>query len=206
MALAEKLRDAWDYDVVDERLVSDSDNVLTAYRMIFWPIGYIAEADTLLRMHRWVEQGGILLVKDLASISTVEGDAGPFAALLQPPPPVNPKHRGRLIRAGKGHVFDGQGDSEYLMNLILHRGDLKKLDPAYPAKLTAVIPLEVNDGVLVSQFADGILLFNRTENTVTTELSYRLGAGKPTYEKIPQEITLPPLAFRWIDGRTGAVT
>ena len=203
--LAENLRQSWDYDVVDERLVND--NALAAYRMIFWPIGLMAEAETLRKIHRWVEQGGILLVKDLASVSTVEGEAGAFAALLQPSPPVIPNQRGRMIRAGKGYVFDGQGDSEYLMNLILHRGDLKKLDPAYPAQLTEVVPLvAVSNGVLISQFKDGILLFNRTESTVTTELNYRPGTGKPANEKLPQSITLPPLAFRWIDAKTGEVT
>ena len=111
-----------------------------------------------------------------------------------------------MIRAGKGYVFDGQGDSDYLMNLILHRGDLKKLDPAYPAQLTAVVPVAANAGVLVSQFKSGILLFNRTESAVTTELNYQPGAGKPAYEKLPQELTLPPLALRWIDGKTGEVT
>lgn len=204
MTLAESLRDSWDYDVVDERLVND--NALAAYGMIFWPIGLMAEAKTLRKIHSWVEQGGILLVKDLASISTVEGGAGAFAPLLQQPHPAVRSQRGRMIRAGKGYVFDGQGDSEYLINLIRHRGDLKKLDPAYPAQLTEVVPIAVKDGVLVSQFKDGILLFNRTESTVTTGLSYRPGARKLAYEKLPQEITLPPLALRWINGKTGDVT
>jgi hypothetical protein len=205
MPLAEKLRDVWDYDAVDERLAND--NVLSAYKTLFWPVGNLAEAETLRKIHTWINRGGILLVKDLASIRTVEGDTGAFAALLQPPPSALPNQRGRMIRTGKGYVFDGQGDSEYLMNLILHRGDLKKVNPAYPARLTEVVPVDTaNDGVLVSQFKDGILLFNKTESAVTTELNYRPGTGKPAYEKLPQRITLPPLAFRWIDGKTGEVT
>jgi hypothetical protein len=204
MPLAEKLRDSWDYDVVDERLVND--NMLAAYRMIFWPIGLMAEAETLHKIHSWVEQGGILLVKDLASVTTVEGDAGAFAAFLQPPPAANPNQRGRMIRARKGYVFDGQGDSDYLTNLIQHRGNLKKLDPAYPAQLTEVVPVGTAEGVLISLFKDGILLFNRTEKAVTTELNHQPGAGRPAYEKLPHELMLPPLALRWIDGKTGEVT
>jgi hypothetical protein len=205
MPLAEKLRDSWDYDVVDERLAND--NVLSSYKMLFWPLGNLAEAETLRKIYEWIRQGGILLVKDLGSITTVEGDKGAFAAIPQPPPPAIPNQRCRLVQVGRGHVFDGQDDLEYLMTLIAHRGDLRTLNPACPARLTEVVPLDTaNDEVLVSQFKEGILLFNRTENTVTKELSYQPGAGKPTYAKLPPTVTLPPLAFRWIDGKTGEVS
>ena len=205
MSLAEKLRDIWDYDVVDERLVDD--NVLSAYKTLFWPVGNLAEAETLRKIHDWIKRGGILLVKDLASITTVEGDAGAFAALLQPPSSAIPPKPGRMIKAGRGFVFDGQGDLEHLMTLIVHRADLKGVNPAYPARLTDIVPVDTaNDDVLVSQFKEGILLFNRTENTVTKELSYQPGSGKPAYAKLPQKVTLPPLAFRWIDGKSGEVT
>jgi len=106
--LAEGLRDRWDYDVVDERLVND--NALSPYKMIFWPIDTLAEAATLRKIHDWIEQGGILLVKDLAKITTVEGDAGAFASLSRPASSAVPMKPGRMIKAGKGYVFDGQGD------------------------------------------------------------------------------------------------
>jgi len=110
MPLAEKLRSVWDYDVVDERLVND--NVLSAYKMFFWPVGAIAEAETLRKISAWIEQGGILLVKDLAKITTVEGGTGAFAALSRPTSPAIPMKPGSMIKAGKGYVFDGQGDLE----------------------------------------------------------------------------------------------
>ena len=204
MPLAEKLRDIWDYDVVDERLVSD--NALTAYKMLFWPIGTITEAATLRKIHGWIEQGGILLVKDLAKITTVEGGAGAFAALSRPTSSGVPMKPVRMIKAGKGYVFDGQGDLEQLLTLIAHRGDLKILNPHYPPRLTDVVPVDTaNDNVLVSQFKEGILLFNKSESEVTTDLSYQPRTGKPAYEKLPPKITLPPLAFRWINGKTGEV-
>jgi hypothetical protein len=112
-----------------------------------------------------------------------------------------------MIKTGKGYVFDGQGDLEQLLALIAHRGDLKSLNPAYPPRLTDVVPIDTaNDNVLVSQFKEGILLFNKSESEVTTDLSYQPRTGKPAYEKLPPKITLPPLAFRWIDGKTGEVT
>ena len=205
MPLAEKLRDSWDYDVVDERLAND--NVLSAYKTLFWPIGNLAEAETLRKIHDWIERGGILLVKDLAKITTVEGDAGAFAALSRPTSSAVPMKPGRMIKAGKGYVFDGQGDLEQLLALIAHRGDLKILNPDYPPRLTDVVPIDTaNDDVLVSQFKEGILLFNRTENTLTKELSSPSAPGKTPYAKLPPKVTLAPLAFRWIDGKTGEVT
>ena len=204
MPLAEKLRDVWDYDVVDERLAND--NLLSAYKALFWPIGNLAEAATLSKINAWIQQGGILLVKDLAKITTVEGDAGAFAALSRLASSAVPMNPGRMIKAGKGYVFDGQGDLDCLMTLVEHRGDLKALNPAYPPRLTDVVPVDTaNDQVLVSQFKEGILLFNRSETEVTKDLSSQLGSGKPAYEKLPPKITLPPLAFRWIDGNTGEV-
>ena len=204
MPLAEKLRDIWDYDVVDERLVND--HALSAYQMLFWPIGNLAEATTLRKIHGWIEQGGMLLVKDLVKITTVEGDAGAFAALSRPISSGVPMKPVRMIKAGKGYVFDGQGDLEQLLALIAHRGDLKILNPDYPPRLTDVVPVATaNDNVLVSQFKEGILLFNKSESEVTTDLSYQPRTGKPAYEKLPPKITLPPLAFRWINGKTGEV-
>jgi hypothetical protein len=204
MPLAEKLRGIWDYDVVDERLVND--HALTAYKMLFWPIGAIAEAETLSKIKAWIQQGGILLTKDLAGIRTVEGDKGAFAALAQASLSATPTKPVRLSKAGKGYVFDGQGDLEPLLALIAHRGNLKTLNPDYPPRLTDVAPLEVaNDEVLVSQFKEGILLFNRSEKVVTKKLTFQPGANGPMYEKLPPEITLPPLACRWINGKTGEV-
>jgi hypothetical protein len=112
-----------------------------------------------------------------------------------------------MIKAGKGYVFDGQGNLEALLPLIAYCGNLKALNPDYPPRLTDVVLLEVaSEDVLVSQLKDGIPLFIKWERAVTTALVYQPGNLKPVYEKIPPEITLPALAFRWVDGKTGEVT
>ena len=204
MAWAEILRDVLDYDVMDERLVND--NFLSTYKTLIWPIYNFAEAKTLRGICDWVERGGILAVTDLAKITTVEGDAGAFAALLRPLSSAVAISPGRMIKVGKGYVFDGQGNVDFLMTLVAHGGDLKALTPACPARLTECAPLGMaNDDVLISQFKEGILVFNKTENEVTKELNYRPRSGKSAYKNIPPRITLPPLAFRWIDGKTGTV-
>ena len=57
------------------------------------------------------------------------------------------------------------------------------------------------DGVLASTFDDGILLFNRGEKAVTVELVVPDGHWDVEYPALPRNITLPPLAIRWVSGR-----
>lgn len=68
---AEDLRDMLDYDVVDERLVSDG--FLDAYRVLIWPTGRVVESATLRRVKVWIANGGTLLITYMNSIHTVEG-------------------------------------------------------------------------------------------------------------------------------------
>ena len=161
-AYAEDLRDMLDYDVVDERLVSDG--FLNAYRFLIWPAGQVAEAGTLQKIKTWVENGGTLLIAGLENIKTVEQDRGAFEALANLPATdgVRQVGKGKIIKIGN-QVTD--------------------LDAAFPAKLDA------RDGVLVSAFKAGTLVFNKTGKTVVKKLSAK---------SVPAEITLAPFQFRWI--------
>ncbi|MCC6730334.1 MAG: hypothetical protein IT208_13435 [Chthonomonadales bacterium] len=83
------VRDVLNYDVVDERMVRDG--ALERYRVaVLWE-GTIYEADTLERLRRWVEGGGVLAAYDFGKIETVEGDQGWFRDLFG--------HAGRLAPA-----------------------------------------------------------------------------------------------------------
>ena len=147
---AEDLRDRIDYDVLDERLVSDG--FLDAYRFLIWPVGKVVESATAGKIKAWVQHGGTLLIADIESIHTVEG-----APALEDFP------------AGKGKVI-GIGK------------DVEDLESRFPEKLDA------RDGVLVSTFKGGILLFNRDDaKAVVKTLSTARGS---------QEVTLAPLQFK----------
>jgi hypothetical protein len=87
---AEDLRDMLDYDVVDERLVSDG--FLDAYRVLIWPAGDVVESATARKVKTWVENGGTLLIADRKRIQTVEG-APAFEDL--------PAGKGKVIEIGK---------------------------------------------------------------------------------------------------------
>ena len=161
-AYAEKLRDMVDYDVVDERLVSDG--FLKPYRFLIWPRGKIAEAETMQEVKTWVASGGTLLIAGLEDIKTVEQDHGVFEDLAKLPATdgVRQVGKGRIIKIGD---------------------KAEDLDAVFPAALDA------RDGVLVSTFKEGTLVFNKTGQTVVKKMSVK---------SVPTEITLAPLQFRWV--------
>ena len=190
--LTEGLRDVVDYDVVDERLVADG--ALSNYRVLVWPIGFVAEAATLSQLRAWVEGGGVLVVGNLANVATVEGDRGAFADLPT----------GTVISVGSGTIIDTNGDIDQLAALVATRGYVQLGAISSSSLLPPVDRLA--DGVLVSEFDDGIMLFNTTNTTVTKELSIPLGEWRFSYEGLPRQVPLPAFAIRWVDGRTGEVT
>lgn len=197
---AEETRDALDYDVVDERLVEDG--ALARYRILVWPSGKVVEGATLARIRAWVEDGGTLLVNDLAAIRDVAGEPGAFAGLRPPG-----AERG-FAKVGRGSVFDARGDLSRIRSLLLNRGDLRRLDAAYPVRLSALPPIDsARDGVLASIFADGILLFNPGGRARSKSIALPDGVGPwdIVYARLPAKVELPPMSLRWIDGRTGAV-
>jgi hypothetical protein len=146
---AEDLRGMLDYDVVDERLVSDG--FLDAYRILIWPTGKVVEASTARRVTTWVEKGGTLLIADINSIHTVEGAAA-FRGLS--------KGKGKVIEIGK---------------------DAKDLESKFPGKL------DPGDGMLLSTFSKGILVFNRTDKPQVKTISTARGS---------EQITLAPQQFK----------
>jgi hypothetical protein len=148
---AEDLRDMLDYDVVDERLVSDG--FLDAYRFLIWPTGNVVESATIRRVRTWVEKGGTLLIADMNNVHTVEGAAA-FAGLS--------KGKGKVIEIGK---------------------DATDLESKFPGKLDA------RDGVLVSSFSKGILVYNGSDKPQVKTISTARGS---------EEITLAPLQFKML--------
>ena len=145
-AYAEELRDMVDYDVVDERLVSEG--FLKSYRYLIWPTGKIAEAETLEKVKTWVDERGNSLVAGLENIKTVEQNHGAFEDLAKLPATNG------VRQVGKGKIIK-IGDK------------VKDLDAAFPAALDA------RDGVLISAFKEGTLVFNKTDKTVEKTVSVK---------------------------------
>lgn len=188
----EALRDIIDYDVVDEQLITDG--ALANYHAIIWPIALTTEATTLAKLRAWVEAGGVLIVGDLASISTVEGDKGVFADLAGDTSDV--------LSVGKGLIYNAHKDIGKLAGTIATRPYARLAGHSSDF----LPPLDViPDGILTSEFDNGILLFNKTDKVVTKKFSLPEGSWRVTYHNLPDQVELPPLAIRWIDGQTGQI-
>jgi hypothetical protein len=167
----ERLRDVLDYDVVDERLIDDG--ALRTYRLLIWAFGSRVESSALMKIRRWVEGGGTLLVRDLAALRTVEGT------------PV-------ALAAGKGQVIDAGGSLERLAERVRTRD----------RTMTSLPPIDARaDGVITSLFDDGILLFNRTADPVTFKPSTPGAEWHVKYPDLPESLTLSPSEIRWLARR-----
>jgi hypothetical protein len=199
LEFAEQLRDIVDYDVVDERLIGDK--ALARYTCLVWSHGKYIEPDTLSAILEWVRQGGFLVVHDLRTVSVIDADQG----LLDSVRGLAEKEG--LRSPGKGYVYDAKGKMDTITRLIVNRGDLTKVSGSLPPTLTRVPVLDtVADGILVSAFNDGILLFNQTDKTVVKDIpDIPAGSWSLVYEHLPRQIELAPLALRWIDGKTGQI-
>lgn len=170
-AWLEGLRDVLDFDVVDERLIDEG--ALDGYRSLIWPFGMRVESRTIDRIRGWVERGGTLMVRDLAAVRTIEG--------------------GRVtIPSGRGRVLNGGGKLETLAERVRARD----------GGMTRLPPLDTRpDGVLVSLFDDGVLLFNRKAEAITVELKWPAGNWDVRDPGLPASVTIAPLGIRWLGHR-----
>jgi len=206
IAFGERLRDALDFDVVDERLVADG--VLASYRVLLWPAGYVAEAGTMARIRRWVEAGGTLIVGELGLVVTVDGQHV-FNDLRS-------EEKGK-VTVGRGSVVDGRGRLEFpgtsfkqdlssvaagyrVDHSLKLDGWLREVGSVLSDEDGGLVPVldDATDGILVSQFADGVVLFNSGAKPVSKLL-------KPGRPNLPPKVDMPPLALRWVDGKTGEI-
>lgn len=181
---SEGLREVLDYDVVDERLVDDG--ALARYRVIVWPVGFVTEVATLAKLRSWVEGGGVLVIGDLARLATVEGDRGAFADIPET----------GTTRVGAGAIVDGGGDLSRVASVVVNRAFV-----ATGAVSTSDLlpPIDrADDGVLVSLFADGVMLFNSTDAPVTKSLAIPPGPWRVSYEGLPQSVDLAPFEIVWV--------
>lgn len=74
------IRRVIDYDVLDERLITDG--ALGKYRVLIIFEGGVIEASCLRAISKWVENGGVLLCCNIGQVSTVEGDFSCYRQLF----------------------------------------------------------------------------------------------------------------------------
>ena len=100
--VATSLREAIDFDVVDELLIADGVLSFAQYSLVMWTGGSIAYNSTLQQIMEWVtNSGGILAVFDLRSIEVYE-TGNLWWTSTNPPVSV-------AYPVGKGYIFDAGG-------------------------------------------------------------------------------------------------
>jgi hypothetical protein len=187
-SFCESIRDVCDYGVIDEQMIGDG--ALNQYKILVWEVGTTAEAQTMSAIAAWVQNGGVLLAIDFTSIRDVEGDSGAFAALSALP------KVGDMRVAGQGFIFDGAGSQQRLTQWIVQRGNMTPLNASYPAKITTLPVIDnASNGILTTEFTNGVLLFNTTTTQKTVTLPPLDGQGSA------QQVTVPP----YTDGTTAGL-
>jgi len=148
---AEPLRRMMDYDVVDERMVGDG--FLGEYKYLIWPAGTVAEASTLQKAADWAAAGGTLLIAGIEKVRTVEGGRGVFGAIA-------------AVAAVNGVRTFGSG------KVIDITGSAADLPAVYPGYLSSK---DIDGPILVSEFKDGVLVYNRTSEGLSKDIAGRDG-------------------------------
>lgn len=196
------LREYLDYDLVDERLIQDK--ILRNYKVLIAYDGNILEEATLKMLKKWVSSGGILIVRDLGLVETIDGDKSLSQGLFSLVTSESSVSRtpDDIIRTasrkiGKGCVLvipAGENDwnefaantSELVHNLTKYFGKKSNV-PIIDGKL---------DGILGTLFKDRILYINRGDNEIEKTVTLRTEdfkdgrTGKP--EKFDYKLVIKP--------------
>lgn len=94
-----ELRQLANFDIVDDRMVDDG--CLSHYRVLALWQGAVCEPETLRRIKKWVNDGGVLLAYDFGRVTTFDGDSSWFHDLFGyiqnlPPPELQSRYQGAL--------------------------------------------------------------------------------------------------------------
>jgi len=133
----ELLRDLFDYDVLDELLISDG--ALPNYRILFADDCRVVEKDIILKIIAWTQKGGIFLFRSGHDIEDVEGNRDWI---------IN-KADEKGMKLGQGSIYRLKMDFKETKNF------LQKIIGDDQAKIDFQ-----EDQVWSSQFKDKILLLN----------------------------------------------
>lgn len=167
---SEDIRDVFDYDIIDERLIIDG--ALENYRILIFFEGNVIEDKTLHKIKQWIEGGGVVVFYDFGVVETVEGDKRYYNEIFRPNS-VNLKfgQEVRVQRIGKGWtVFypypweKRDGYYEVLRGLVYHLStlDLSKKD--------ALAVDDEWDKVQATRFKNWVLYLNPTDKEVKKKI------------------------------------
>lgn len=172
-----ELRDAIDFDMVDESMVRDG--ALDNYKALVLIDGEVIERADFDRIVEWVKSGGTVIACDFGGMKTVEGDSGPFTSLFD--------ESGKSLYSEKPC---GTGIAYYVNERWggTHspaEGIATVLDSLSPRLQTNIVPDGVVDGVYMTDIGGKLLVLNTTSKPV--ERVVRVGIGRKKNHTLPAE-------------------
>ena len=169
------LRDALDFDLVDEAMIRDG--ALRRYKALVIIEGNVTERDDIVRILDWVRSGGVVVACDFGGFATVEGNVSLFSEIFD----VSGDRSPTIREHGAGlalYVPQGWGTDR---NPVV--GIARALDSLSTRFGANLVPDRVVDGVYVSDTGRGLLVFNSNGNEVEREL--QVGIGRRRKAKLP---------------------
>lgn len=169
------LRDAFDFDLVDESMIRDG--ALKRYKSLVILEGRIIEQEDISRITEWVRGGGIVISCGYEGFSTVPGDESLFEGIFDTTS-AKP-HTVKQIGDGLGVYVSVSWDEEQRPIEAIARalGNLStriRLNP---------VPDGVVDGIFVTDIGSRWLIYNSNDRDVEKEL--QISAGRRRKVKLP---------------------
>ncbi len=169
-----KLRDAIDYDVLDEQLVLDG--ALDRYRLLVAIRCRVVEADVLKKILAWVEKGGFLVWAGRfnPAVEDVEGDKYyPMTGSKRKSADGRKQEAGGdtpgdEIRHGAGTILQASADFEKLVGVVTERAGAG--------------PDGAVDSVWTTGFGDRVMLLNLGKDAVKKSVTWK---GKACEVELP---------------------
>ncbi|MDH7602739.1 MAG: beta-galactosidase [Armatimonadota bacterium] len=190
--LAERGRDLFDYDVVDEFLIRDG--ALSKYRVLIYVQGSVTEEFALRRIADWVKSGGTLVTCNMGPVETVEGDRSIWESLV--PVGTANSEQVQTRQIGRGLIvvlpFKPEEHEQLAQEVAKAIYNLSRFESGQ--RDICLIDGE-SDNVFATLLPDRILYFNCSDHPVVKRIRLRPRdwSGRPAVpEKMDYELNLAP--------------
>ncbi|MBI2841776.1 MAG: beta-galactosidase [Armatimonadetes bacterium] len=161
------LRDAFEFDIVDESMIRDG--ALQRYEVLLLVDGAVIDNGDAQRIVEWMRSGGVVVACDSGGLKTVDGGTSHLSAVFDytsgKSPTIREHGAGLAIYVAEGWE-DGKTPVEELVRVL---GSL------CTRTQSNLVPDGLVDGVYVSEIGDRLLILNTTGSDIERELQVEIG-------------------------------
>jgi hypothetical protein len=161
------LRDALDFDLVDESMIQDG--ALARYKVLVLIDGKVIEKNDIARITDWVKSGGVIVACDFGGFTTVEGDSSQFLSLFNTSESRAPSTK--VYGSGLSiYVTDGwDGDRKPVTGIVQSLGSISN------RAHTNLVSDGLMDGVYVTDLGGYLLVYNSTDHEIEKDIQVAIG-------------------------------